>query len=68
MVASADDRRMNLLSALAPTTVPVDPIEGIQGRVALSAAVKAVKVQNEMAKEVLRLLEPGVGRNLNVSA
>ncbi len=59
---------MNLLSALAPTTIPVDPVEGIQGRVAFSAAVKAVKVENEMAKEVVRLLEPGVGRRINASA
>lgn len=59
---------MNLLSALAPTTIPVDPVEGIQGRVAFSAAVKAVKVENEMAKEVVRLLDPGVGRRINASA
>lgn len=59
---------MNLLSALAPTSIPVDPVEGIQGRVAFSAAVKAVKVENEMAKEVVRLLEPGVGRRINASA
>lgn len=59
---------MNLLSALAPTSIPVDPVEGIQGRVAFSAAVKAVKVENEMAKEVVRLLDPGVGRRINASA
>jgi len=59
---------VNLLSALAPTTIPVDPVEGIQGRVAFSAAVKAVKVENEMAKEVVRLLDPGVGRRINASA
>lgn len=59
---------MNLLQALAPTTIAVDPVEGIQGRVALGAAVKAVKVQNEMAKEVVQLLDPGVGRQLDVSA
>lgn len=59
---------MNLLSALAPTSVSVDPIEGIQGHVAFTAAVKAVKVENEMAKEVVRLLDPGVGRRLNASA
>lgn len=59
---------MNLLSALAPTSIPVDPVEGIQGRVAFSAAVKAVKVQNEMTREVVRLIEPHVGRHLDVSA
>ncbi len=59
---------MNLLQALAPTTVSVDPIEGIQGRVAFTAAVKAVKVQTEMAKAVGQLLDPNVGRRLDASA
>ncbi len=59
---------MNLLGALAPTTIPVDPVEGIAGRVAFTAAVKAVKVGQEMAREVVQLLDPAVGRNLNTSA
>ena len=59
---------MNLLQALAPTTIAVDPVEGIQGHVAFTAAVKAVKVQNEMAKEVVHLLDPSVGRHLNARA
>jgi hypothetical protein len=59
---------MNLLTALAPTSVPVDPVEGIQGQVAFAAAVKAVKVENEMAKETLRLLDPAVGHKLDRSA
>lgn len=59
---------MNLLQALAPTTVSVDPIEGIQGRVAFTAAVKAVKVQTEMAKSVVQLLDPNVGRRLDARA
>ncbi len=63
-----DDSRVNLLSALAPTSISVDPVEGIQGRVAFTAAVKAVKVENEMAKEVVRLLDPDVGRHVNRSA
>ena len=59
---------MNLLSALAPTPVPVDPVEGLQGRVAFTAPVKALKVENEMAKEAVKLLDPSVGRRINVSA
>jgi hypothetical protein len=59
---------MNLLSALAPTSVPVEPVEGIQGQVAFTAAVKAVKVENRMTKEVVQLLDPNVGRRVNVSA
>lgn len=59
---------MNLLNALAPTSIPVDPVEGIQGRVAFQAAVKTVKVANEMARKTTELLDPNVGRRLDVSA
>ncbi|MCL4240942.1 MAG: hypothetical protein KJ048_06270 [Dehalococcoidia bacterium] len=59
---------MNLLSALAPTSVPVEPVEGIQGRVAFTAAARAVKVSNDMAKETAGLLDPNVGRRLNARA
>ena len=59
---------MNLLQALAPTTISVDPIEGIQGRVAFSAALTAVKAQNEMAKETVRVLDPNIGRIIDAKA
>ena len=59
---------MNLLSALAPTSVPVEPVEGILGRVGLAAAARAVKVSNDMAKETAGLLDPNVGRRLNARA
>lgn len=59
---------MNLLSALAPTSVPVDPVEGIQGRVAFTAAARAVRAANDMAAETVRLLDPNVGQKLNASA
>lgn len=59
---------MNLLQALAPTTIAVDPIEGIQGRVGFSAALSAVKAQDEMAKETLRILDPNIGRIIDAKA
>ncbi|MCO5200316.1 MAG: hypothetical protein M9925_01225 [Chloroflexi bacterium] len=59
---------MNLLSALAPTSVPVEPVAGITGRIAFLAAAKAVKVSNNMAKETVRLLDPNVGQRLNAGA
>lgn len=59
---------MNLLSSLAPTSVPVDPVEGIAGRVAFAAAVKAVKVAAETARQTVELLDPNLGRNLDVEA
>ena len=59
---------MNLLQALAPTTISVDPVEGIHGRVAFSAAVAVVKAENEMAKEVVQILDPNVGRRIDFKA
>lgn len=59
---------MNLLSGLAPTSIPVEPVEGIAGRIAFTAAGKAVKVSNELAKETVRLLDPNVGQRLNAEA
>jgi hypothetical protein len=59
---------MNMLSVLAPTSVPVDPVEGIQGRVALAAAVKVLQVQKEMGTQIVALLNPNVGKNFNRSA
>lgn len=59
---------MNLLQALAPTTISVDPIEGIQGRIAFSAAVAVVKAENEMAKEAIKVLDPNIGRRIDVKA
>ncbi len=59
---------MNLLSTIAPTSVLADPVEGIAGRVAFTAAVKAVKAATEMHAELVRLLDPNVGKHLDRSA
>ena len=59
---------MNLLSALAPTSVPTDPVEGIAGRVTFTAAVKAVRAAAEAQAELVRLLDPNVGKHLDRSA
>ena len=59
---------MNMLSVLAPTSVPVDPIEGIQGQVAFAAAVKVIQVQKDMGAQIVALLDPNVGKNFNRSA
>lgn len=59
---------MNLLSAIAPTSIPTDPVEGIAGRVALQAAVKAVQTAAAAQAEVVRLLDPKVGRVIDRSA
>jgi hypothetical protein len=59
---------MNLLSALVPTAVPVDPVEGIAGRVGFTAATRAVKAANEVAREVVQLLDPNLGRHVDLRA
>lgn len=59
---------MNLLSALAPTSRPVDPFDvggNIQAEVATRAAIKVMQVQKDMAGDVLRLLDPAVGTRVN---
>jgi hypothetical protein len=58
---------MNMLSVLAPTSVPVDPVEGIRGQIAVAAAVKVIQVQKDMGAQVMALLDPNVGKNLNRS-
>lgn len=59
---------MNLLQALAPTTIAVDPVEGIQGRVGFAAAVAVVRVENEMMMATVQVLDPNIGRHINVKA
>jgi hypothetical protein len=57
-----------MLSVLAPTSRPVepfDPVTNIESEIATRAAVKVLQVQREAGKELLRLLEPGVGTRLN---
>ena len=66
-----DTQEVNMLSVLAPTSKPVDPFDlvgNIQGEIAARAAVKVLGAQREAGKELLRLLEPGVGTRLNRSA
>ncbi len=62
---------MNLLSVLAPTSRPADPFDvgsTVADQVATAAAIKAIKVQTDMSKDVLRLLDPNAGTRLNVRA
>jgi hypothetical protein len=62
---------MNMLGALAPTSVPIDPLEpgdSVQAQVALLAQVKVLHAQRAMGAELVALLDPNVGRNLNARA
>jgi hypothetical protein len=62
---------MNMLSALAPASVPIDPLEPastVKAQVAMAVAAKVLDAQRVAGAEVVRLLDPAVGRNLDVRA
>lgn len=64
-------RVMNMLSALAPASVPIDPLEPastVKAQVAMAVAAKVLDVQRAAGAQVVRLLDPAVGRNLDVRA
>lgn len=60
---------MNLLGALRPTAVPIDPLAMatglVTGRVQEQAAIKAIQVQSDMTRTMLHALDPHVGTRLN---
>lgn len=62
---------MNMLSVLAPTSKPVDPFDpggNIVQEVAARAAIKTMRVEAEMSRELVRLLDPMAGTRLNRQA
>jgi hypothetical protein len=59
---------MNQLSAIAPTSVPTAPVEGIAGRIPVTPAVKAAWAAAEARPEVAPPLDPRVGTSFNRSA
>jgi hypothetical protein len=62
---------MNMLSVLAPTSRPIeplDPVTNVETEVAVRAAVKVLQVQRDAGKEIVRLLDSNVGTRLNRSA
>jgi len=67
----ADHRSMNMLSALSPASEPIDPLDPgatIRARVAVAAQVKVMDVAKQMGQDLVALLDPAVGNNLNRSA
>ena len=62
---------MNMLSALSPASEPIDPLDPgamIRARVAVAAQVKVMDVAKQMGQDLVALLDPAVGNNLNRSA
>lgn len=67
----ADHQSMNMLSALSPASEPIDPLDPgatIRARIAVAAQVKVMDVARQMGQELVALLDPNVGTNLNRSA
>ena len=57
-----------MLSALAPTSVRVEPLEWPMQKVPVATPVNALTVQQDMAKTALQLLDPNAGGRLKTSA
>jgi hypothetical protein len=65
----ADNLMVNPLSATPDSTPdPQGTAGSVQARLAEAAAIKVLKVQAEMSKDVLRLLDPAAGTLLNRTA
>jgi hypothetical protein len=66
---AADATIVSSLSALTDSTIdPLDVTSLVQARVAQAAAMKVLKVQADMSRDVLRLLDPAAGTRINRSA
>lgn len=62
---------MVLLSVLAPSSKPVDPLHidaDLTEQVAMHAVVTTLQVQNAMGQQIAQLLEANAGTLLNRSA
>lgn len=60
-----------MLNALAPASRPIDPLDPqdpVQAQVAMLVAAHALDVQKVVGQQIVQLLDPNVGRNLNRSA
>ncbi|MGH2632626.1 MAG: hypothetical protein ACRDG3_04380 [Tepidiformaceae bacterium] len=60
---------MNLLGALRPTAVPLDPLgmatTAIPARIGEQAAIKAIQAQTDMTRALFRALDPNVGTRVD---
>ncbi len=59
------------MDALPPISGIPDPQQAaslLQAKVAIEAAVKVKRIQADMGQALIALLDPNVGRRLNVSA
>lgn len=48
-----------------PTIDPFDPAANIRTEVATAATVKVMRVEKDLAQELIRMLDPRVGSNLD---
>lgn len=60
---------MNMLSRLAPTSVPADPFANLLAASQFLVAKKAIELQATTGAAIVQqLLDPGVGQNLDLRA
>jgi len=59
---------MNMLNRLAPTSIPADPLDIMQARIATTAQVKVLQAQKQMGQDLVALLDPSVGKHVNARA
>ncbi|MGE5595176.1 MAG: hypothetical protein ACM3S1_03965 [Hyphomicrobiales bacterium] len=62
---------MNLLNALAPVSIAPDPLEptnSTRAQVALAVAAKVLDAQRLAGAQIVQLLDPNLGRNLDRTA
>lgn len=59
---------MNLLSALAPTTVPVSPLTTVPPAAQVAVMAKALDAQRAEGAALVSLLDPNVGKHIDIRA
>jgi hypothetical protein len=62
---------MNMLGSLSPTSVPIDPLQpgdAVKAQVAMAAQVKVLHAQASLGAQLISLLDPQLGRNLDARA
>ncbi|MCC7366198.1 MAG: putative motility protein [Dehalococcoidia bacterium] len=62
---------MNMLGAIAPTSVPIDPLQPanpVQQQAQIAVAAKVLDAQRAAGEQVMQLLDPNVGKHLDQRA
>lgn len=66
--AADNQDEMNLLSAIAPTSVPVSPLSDVPTAAQAVVMKKALDTQRAQGAALVSLLDPNVGKHIDVQA